>query len=331
MRRFALICFLDQFLYPFFTPAYRVPQLNNPKSQGYHNLAYANHTLSDPLLTPHGESQCKDLSAEFPHHAQIDLIVASPLRRTLYTALLAFEDQIKSRGLKIIALPEIQETSDVPCDVGSDLELLEKEVTEKGLPVDLKLVGEGWNSKTGKWAPTAEAIEDRAREARRWLKSRPEKEIVIVSHGGFLHYFTEDWQDSTLYQVTKRKPSPNNYTNVRPSPTYPGTGWRNTEYRTYTFSDLVHQDDLYGRPLGGDNATIQETPESRLRRGKSPEVPPRALRKQFFIQAMKGWENQVLDWAKQEETKTGTTAGIEARSGDKVVRGEDWEEESVYA
>ncbi|KGQ02053.1 hypothetical protein PAAG_11234 [Paracoccidioides lutzii Pb01] len=279
-------------------------------AQGYHNLTYANHTLSDPLLTPHGESQCKDLSAEFPHHSQIDLIVASPLRRTLYTALLAFEDQIKSRGLTIIALPEIQETSDVPCDVGSDLELLEKEVAEKGLPVDLKLVEEGWNSKTGKWAPTAEAIEDRAREARRWLKSRPEKEIVIVSHGGFLHYFTEDWQDSTLYQ---------------------GTGWRNTEYRTYTFSDLVHQDDLYGRPLGGDNATIQETPESRLRRGKSPEAPPRALRKQFFIQAMKGWENQVLDWAKQEESKTGITAGIESRAGDKVVRGEDWEEESVYA
>ncbi|EER41618.1 phosphoglycerate mutase [Histoplasma capsulatum H143] len=200
-------------------------------AQGYHNLSHANHILSDPLLTPHGESQCRALSAEFPHHSRIDLVVASPLRRTLYTALLSFEDQIKSKGLKIVALPEIQETSDVPCDVGSDLAVLRKEVEENGMPVDLELVGGDWNSKfcvpglvsggataeqgitglifdmaffdiaqKGKWAPSAEAIANRAREARRWLKARPEKEIVVVSHGGFLHYFTEDWQDSTLYQ-----------------------------------------------------------------------------------------------------------------------------------
>jgi broad specificity phosphatase PhoE len=53
---------------------------------------------------------------------------------------------------------------------------------------------------TGKWAPTAAALKNRALEARRWLKSRPEKEIVLVTHGGFLHYLTEDWEDSSLYQ-----------------------------------------------------------------------------------------------------------------------------------
>ncbi|OJD24121.1 hypothetical protein ACJ73_04516 [Blastomyces percursus] len=169
-------------------------------AQGFHNLNHANHIIPDPLLTPHGESQCRSLSVEFPHHSQIDLVVASPLRRTIYTALLSFEDQIKNKGLTIIALPEIQETSDVPCDVGSDLAVLQKEVDDNGLPVDLKLVGVDWNSKKEKWAPSAEAISNRAREARRWLKARPEKEIVIVTHGGFLHYFTEDWEDSTLYQ-----------------------------------------------------------------------------------------------------------------------------------
>lgn len=53
-----------------------------------------------------------------------------------------------------------------------------------------------------KWAPNTPAIAGRAREARQWLKSRPEKAVVVVSHGGFLHYLTEDWQDSTLYQGT---------------------------------------------------------------------------------------------------------------------------------
>lgn len=95
--------------------------------------------------------------------------------------------------MKVIALPETQETADVPCDTGSDLSVLKKEM--EGKPVDLSLVMEGWNSKTGRWAPTSDAIEIRAREARQWLKARPEEEIVLVTHGGFLHYLTEEWTD----------------------------------------------------------------------------------------------------------------------------------------
>lgn len=54
----------------------------------------------------------------------------------------------------------------------------------------------------GKYAPEPNAIMARARKARQWLKNRPEKNIVVVTHGGFLHYFTEDWQDSAMYQGT---------------------------------------------------------------------------------------------------------------------------------
>ena len=103
--------------------------------------------LPDPLLTPLGEDQCVKLRANFPYHKRVDMVVASPLRRTIYTSLLGFETEIKTNGLKIVALPEIQETSDVPCDTGSDVDVLKKEVDEKGLPVDLGLVVEGWNSK----------------------------------------------------------------------------------------------------------------------------------------------------------------------------------------
>ncbi|PGH14303.1 hypothetical protein AJ79_03125 [Helicocarpus griseus UAMH5409] len=297
-------------------------------AQGYHNLSQANHILLDPLLTPHGEKQCKELNAAFPRHSNIDLVVASPLRRTLYTALLSFEGEIKSKDLKIIGLPDIQETSDVACDTGSDLNVLQKEVTDNSLPVDLSLVGEDWNSNKGKFAPSAEAISDRAREARRWLKARPEKEIVLVSHGGFLHYFTEDWEDSTLYQVTKMPPSPNNYTNIRPSPTYPGTGWRNTEYRTFAFTDTVDEEDFYGHRTDSDNASIVETAESRTRRGKPAEGPSRAQQKQFFLQALKGWENQMVEFARLEAEKKGHDVDIEQRAGEKVVKGEGEAEEA---
>ena len=168
-----------------------------PKSQiltgkGYHNLSVENHVMPDPSLTPFGKEQCRGLAEKFPYHDSIDLLVASPLRRTIYTALLGFKPEI-DRGMTVIALPEVQETADVPCDTGSNIDVLQDEMKQN--PVDLSRVAEGWNSKQGRWAPTAGALEKRAREARQWLKARPEKEIVVVTHGGLLHYLTEDWID----------------------------------------------------------------------------------------------------------------------------------------
>ena len=64
-----------------------------------------------------------------------------------------------------------------------------------GKLVDLSRVKEGWNSKEGRWAAVPEAIEKRAREVRRWVREREEGEVVLVTHGGFLHYFTQDWGD----------------------------------------------------------------------------------------------------------------------------------------
>ena len=93
----------------------------------------------------------------------------------------------------MIALPDTQETFDVPCDTGLDASVLKREM--EGKPIDLSRVEEDWNCKKGKWAPTIPEIERRAWDTRLWLQSRPEKEIVLVGHGGFLHYLTEDWTD----------------------------------------------------------------------------------------------------------------------------------------
>jgi hypothetical protein len=106
--------------------------------------------MPDPSLTPHGVKQCRNLLVAFPFHSQVEMIVASPLRRTLYTAFLGFEGVLKEKELKIIAMPEIQETSDVVCDIGSDLSTLEQEIREKGLPVELGLLTEGWNIKVSR-------------------------------------------------------------------------------------------------------------------------------------------------------------------------------------
>ena len=41
-------------------------------------------------------------------------------------------------------------------------------------------------AKTGRWAFSDAAIEQRAEDCRRWLRKRPEKVIAVVSHSGFL-------------------------------------------------------------------------------------------------------------------------------------------------
>jgi broad specificity phosphatase PhoE len=99
----------------------------------------------------------------------------------------------------------------------------------------------GWNSKVGKWTPASSAIERRAKEARVWLRDLAAKEegrdvdIVVVTHGGYLHYMTEDWEgmDDGLIM---------------------GTGWENTEWRSYEFVE------------GSEGASLKETGESRERR-----------------------------------------------------------------
>jgi broad specificity phosphatase PhoE len=170
-------------------------------AQGCHNPSVENHKLPDPSLTALGETQCEGLREVFPYHDKVTHLVASPLRRTIYTCLLGFAPEVKS-GKKIIALPELQETSALPCDTGSDPTKLQEEFGNEQWKetVDLSLVHEGWNDKSAntRWAPSASKIEVRAREARRWLrnlgmKSGADAEIVVVTHGGYLHYFTEDW------------------------------------------------------------------------------------------------------------------------------------------
>ncbi len=43
-----------------------------------------------------------------------------------------------------------------------------------------------WNSKEGLWAPTPEALRERAKRVRRRLRERPERLILVIGHGGFL-------------------------------------------------------------------------------------------------------------------------------------------------
>ncbi|KAG5755174.1 hypothetical protein H9Q70_002199 [Fusarium xylarioides] len=98
--------------------------------QAIHNLGQANNVLPDTDLTPLGEEQARSLISKHPELANVDLIVSSPLRRTLQTTLLGFAAQLE-RGLQIVALPEVQEVSAMDCDTGSDLSVIKAEFQQQ--------------------------------------------------------------------------------------------------------------------------------------------------------------------------------------------------------
>ncbi|OTB02763.1 hypothetical protein M426DRAFT_322362 [Hypoxylon sp. CI-4A] len=171
-------------------------------AQASHNAA-KDFTLHDPDLTEEGHGQCADLRKsliENPLVQQAELIVVSPLRRTVQTALRSV-DWLVEKGVKIEADAGWQENSVQPCDTGSPVEKLTKEFPT----VDFSKVDPIFPDKTSPAAShyhfTKSAILARAQAALKKLYERPEKIIIVVSHSAFLRlavsgywYFNADYR-----------------------------------------------------------------------------------------------------------------------------------------
>lgn len=208
--------------------------------QAHHNVDEKYH-LHDPYLTPLGESQCRTIPDRFPKNLPpVSLLVSSPLKRTLQTTLIGFPNELAAKPpVPLYPLPELQETSSMPCDTGSAASEIVSDPHFAHLNLDFSHVPEDWTSKSGKWSSNPNALRERAKWVRDWLKQRDEEHVVCVLHGGFLHYLTEDW---------------------RGHGDLPGTGWANAEFRHYVWKE----DDVEG------TNSLVETKESRESRERKP-------------------------------------------------------------
>lgn len=218
-------------------------------AQGYHNLSKENEQLRDPDLTELGKQQCADLCKRFPFHDKITHLIASPMRRTIYTCLLSFAPVVEA-GKVVTALPDAQEVSLQPCDHGSDPAKLRAEFGDK---VDFGLVSEGWNDKSpkSKYYPEPKLLAARARDARLWLRdlvreAGDDAQVVLVTHGGILHFLTGDWDG---YSVGKGRSShvPNMATASTPTTPFPYI-----QYQKFNDADNRHDRyrlEQYGVPF----------------------------------------------------------------------------------
>lgn len=77
-----------------------------------------------------------------------------------------------------------------------------------------------------------------------------------------------------------------------PPPAFPGTGWSNTEYRSFRFLDESDADsrEVSSAEIEAD-APLIEIEESRKRRGKTTPVPKRKEQQKLYEAALQGWED----------------------------------------
>ncbi|KAH9841202.1 Phosphoglycerate mutase family [Teratosphaeria destructans] len=158
-------------------------------AQAEHNVDL-DYSIPDAPLTPLGKKQAATLAPQIPQlQHDADLIVTSPLRRTLQTTRLGFAPALRRLGIEnVVCLPQAQECNDLPCDTGSPRHVLEADAEFAGF--DLSNLPDDWTSKRGVWAADPPALAARARWVRRWLRDRPEQTIVLVAHGDILRHIT---------------------------------------------------------------------------------------------------------------------------------------------
>ncbi|KAF2084250.1 phosphoglycerate mutase-like protein [Saccharata proteae CBS 121410] len=162
--------------------------LHNVDNKSPLDLSVLNYSIPDPELSKLGLKQCQSLHDQLRDHLPLanktELIIVSPMVRTLQTALVGLDWLIK-RGVRVEPDARWQENSDKPCDTGSELVT----IAEAFPTIDFSAVDSTYPNKTSPGNPyafTRSAVLARGQACLETLYQRPEKVITVVSHSGFL-------------------------------------------------------------------------------------------------------------------------------------------------
>ncbi len=140
----------------------------------------------DPELTDKGirQAQLRKLSLDKDTKQLFELVVASPMKRTLQTTYIIFGD--KKEHLPVFVLDTVTEFTELEskalCDTGSH-----KAVLETLFPhFDFSTISDEWFKKYQAEYGHIRNLEPRINEFIEWIQKRPETSIAVVSHHGFL-------------------------------------------------------------------------------------------------------------------------------------------------
>lgn len=155
------------------------------------NISESNYSIVDPGLTPNGITQCKNLKTYIINNKildKIDLIVVSPLDRTLETCANIIDRQKllnPKTNIKIISLDEIREQINHPCHKRKCIK--DKKKKYKFVNFNKITDNEDMRYKKFKGQEPISNVISRCEWFVSWLKNRDEKNIMIITHGNFLY------------------------------------------------------------------------------------------------------------------------------------------------
>lgn len=168
-----------------------------------HSYSHEGFYMHDPVLTTDGVKSAKEV-LEHPKKRfnKPTLVLISPLQRCIQTALYAFHPEWNKKaaeffkdGLpRFVIMPQLQEMSQQPCDTCHSLEFLkEKYGKEVEFPNEW-FTNNDWLVKRGTdYADDNWLAGKRAEFVRQYIKGLPDREVVVVTHGDFIHYLVNRW------------------------------------------------------------------------------------------------------------------------------------------
>lgn len=157
--------------------------------------------IYDPKLSPFGQTQLISLKNVLNDNGilnSIQVVLVSPLTRTLLTCLSVFDNikQSKGENVPIIVEPILTEILDTSADVGRTRRELEKDYPHLDFS---KCVDENWwyyDKTKGPRIPVKEPtvdITDRIYKIKQLLANRPEQIIAVVSHSALIKKLTSSF------------------------------------------------------------------------------------------------------------------------------------------
>jgi broad specificity phosphatase PhoE len=175
-------------------------------AEGEHNAAakfnpaaYLKSDYEDAQITNIGKEQCSELRIDVMEKVKhVELLVVSPMSRTMETAELTFPQLIGR--IPWIAVENVRErTGRHPCDKRRSLKFYRHRFPH----VDFNEIDSNEDPLYKKYNFSREPEEDiilRAKTFLEWLSKRPEREIIVVTHDGYLRTLLTKVIDSTTFE-----------------------------------------------------------------------------------------------------------------------------------
>jgi broad specificity phosphatase PhoE len=154
--------------------------------EAFSNTSDLNYQIVDPGLTQKGIEQSKGLRDKLKSlgiYDSVGLVVTSPLARTLQTYSCIFGEL--GYLINVISLEELRERIDNPCHKRKDITEKKKQypyVNFSQIPSNTDVLYDKSNGNE----PESNLIK-RINKFIRWLGTRREKNIVVITHGNFLY------------------------------------------------------------------------------------------------------------------------------------------------